>query len=77
MRRLEQVVLTQKQIDVIWALSYGRMNASRAAKILKKSHSTVSEQMGEIANATGLDPKDFWDLTELIEMVKKQEDEQC
>lgn len=70
-------MLTEKQIDVIWALSYAGLTVAGAAKNMKITEDTVRRKIKEIQAETGLNPRDFWDLTDLIEMVKKEEDTEC
>ena len=61
--------LTETNIAVIIALANNGMNVSRAAKSLYFCHSNILYHIKKIKEKTGLDPRDFYDLCELVKMV--------
>lgn len=66
--------ITPVRRDIILALADCRMRAYAVGKKLYMDHSTVLYHMKIIKSITGLDPKNFYDLYKLVEMVNKGEE---
>lgn len=66
--------MTPVRCDIVLALADCRMRAATAAKKLYMDNSTVRYHIGIIKSITGKDPMNFYDLGELVKMVKVGED---
>lgn len=64
--------LTKMDNDVILALAEKNMNRSSAARFLEVSGKCIENHEERIKRITGLDPCNFYDLHELVNMVKKE-----
>ena len=62
--------ITPVRKEVILALADSQMRANAAARILYMDHSTVQYHIGIIKAITGKDPRNFYDLWDLVQMVK-------
>lgn len=65
-------VLSGLDKDVILALAEKNMNRSSAARFLNVSGKCIENREERIKRITGLDPCNFYDLHELVNMVKKE-----
>lgn len=63
-------MLSALQREVILALAAGDMNITKASKLIYKHRNTMVFHIRAIRKATGKDPLKFYDLVELVEMVK-------
>ena len=63
-------VLNERQKQVIMALANYGMNHTHAAQSLYLVSSTVEYHIEQIREKTGKNADDFWDLQELVKMVK-------
>ena len=57
---------------IILTLADCRMRANAAAKKLHLDHSSVLYHIKIIKNITGKDARNFYDLVELVQMVKEE-----
>lgn len=62
--------MTATRCDIILALADCSMRAASAARKLYIDHATVLYHMKLIKLITGKDPKKFYDLADLVAMVK-------
>lgn len=62
--------LTEEQRRLILTLAACNMRPTRAARLLGKGATTVDCTMDRIHQATGLDPRNFFDLAQLVQVVK-------
>lgn len=67
------MALTEQDRDIIRELAEQDMNVSRAARALNLSPETVRWNIGRIARVTGLDPRRFYDLCELLDLMREGE----
>lgn len=67
--------ITEPRARVILALANNGMNVSRAARELWMHRNNVAHHMERIKEITGKDPRNFYDLVELVTMVRKMEAE--
>lgn len=67
--------LTPTDIEVIHALAEYDLNASLIAPVLYMHRNTVYYHIGHIEAKTGLNPKKFYDLCKLLEMIKEDDAE--
>lgn len=58
--------MTERDIEIIKAYAAHNMNVSATAKDLYMHHNTVIYHLGKIRAETGLDPRQFYDLVELV-----------
>lgn len=65
--------MTIKQIEIIKALAEVNMNASKVATLLHYHRNTIQYHLQSIEESTGLCPKNFYDLCELLKMIKETE----
>lgn len=66
--------MTEREIEIIKALADNNMNVSKTAKKVFACRNTVEYQISKIHNYTGLNPKNFYDLCKLLQMVEKREE---
>ena len=64
-------VMTRRRCEVVLALADCNMSANAAGSMLYMDHSCVEYHIKLIKKITGLDPKNFYDLAELVCMVKE------
>ena len=62
--------ITSIRREIILALADCSMRASAAAKKLYIDHTTVIYHIRAIKAITGKDPRNFYDLFDLVQMVK-------
>ena len=67
-------MLKEKYKLVILALADNGMKAKPAARELGLHWNVVYARMDRIYDLTGLDPRNFYDLHELVQMVNEEED---
>ena len=58
---------------IILSLAENRINASEVARRLFMHRNTVTYHTDKVKRTTGLDPLDFYDLHELVNMIKGEE----
>ena len=63
--------MTPVRCEIVLALADTGMRATAAARKLYMNHATVLYHMKLIKAITGLDPRNFYDLGKLVQMVKK------
>ena len=64
-------MLKDKDKQIILALADNGMKWKVAAREIDMHHNTVNYCLGKIYDNTGLDPRNFYDLHELVQMVKE------
>lgn len=64
--------MTPMRCKVVLALADCNMRANAAARKLYLDHSAVLYHVKIIKNITGKDPRNFYDLVDLVEMVKEE-----
>ena len=62
--------MTDQDKLVILALADNRMNISDTARALSIHRNSVVYHIEKIKKEIGLDPRDFYDLCELLDMVR-------
>ena len=67
--------LTETQEQIIVALCDNRLNMSEVGRKLYLTQSAVQSQCNSIKKKTGLDPRDFWDMQKLLELMKGKRNE--
>jgi sugar diacid utilization regulator len=67
--------LSEREIEIIFGLADNRLSTKKTADSLFFSQNAVIYHVNRIKMKTGLDAKDFYDLTKLIEIVKAQREE--
>lgn len=63
--------LTEQDRQIIRELAEQDMNVSSVARELRLSPETVRWNVGRIARVTGLDPRRFYDLCELLDLLRE------
>jgi sugar diacid utilization regulator len=63
--------MTPVRCKIILALANNSMRVSRAAKEIHMDHSTLLYHLGWIKLITGKDPKNFYDLIDLVRMARE------
>ena len=61
--------MKDRDIEVIKGLADNGMNVSQTAKALFMSKRTVWRSIERIQKLTELNPRNFWDLVELLKMI--------
>lgn len=64
-------MLTEIDRAMVLALAECNMNATEVARINHYHRNTVVFHMNRVQRETGLDPRRFYDLVSLVEMVGK------
>lgn len=64
--------MTRTRCEVVLALADCNMRANAAARKLYLDHSCVNYHIKLIKAITGLDPRKFYELAELVCMVKEE-----
>lgn len=62
--------LTDVDIQIVLALADNNMNESETARALFMHRNNVVYHIGKIKKLTGLDPTNFYDLGDLVQMAK-------
>lgn len=65
-------MLKDKDKAIILALADNGMKWKPAARSINLHYNTVAYRMDRIYDRTGLDPRNFYDLQELVEIVKEE-----
>lgn len=65
--------MTDLQKEIILSMADHNMNKAEVAKAIYFSRGGVLYQCDVIKQKTGLDPRNFYDLIKLVEMVKEDE----
>lgn len=63
--------MTKQEAIVIVAMSNSRLSGREAARRLNYHHNTIYYHVNNIVKDTGLDPRDFHDMTKLLPMAKE------
>ena len=63
--------LSQSEKTIIKEYADSNMNIAETARNLHHSRELINETMSTIEMRTGMDPKKFYDLAELIKVVDK------
>lgn len=66
--------MTSKEIAIIRELAVCSMNVSKTAINLSYHYSTLLYHLDRIYNKTGLDPRNFFDLVELLKRTADREE---
>jgi DNA-binding PucR family transcriptional regulator len=61
--------MTELQIEIIKAYAKNGMNVSRTARYLRYHRNSIMYHFERIEDATGLNPRDFYDLVKLLRMA--------
>lgn len=69
-RREARKQLSDRQKQIILAMADCSLHASDVAKKLYMDRSSVTYHISQIEQKTQLDPRNFWDMVKLVEMVK-------
>ena len=69
--RDKDMSLTEDDISVMQAYANYNMNAARTAAYLKYSSNAIFYHLTRIQDKTGIDPRTFWGLTELLKKYGK------
>ena len=70
---VEKVVLNDAQKAVVFGMAAGNMCLSEAGRKSNYSRNSVVYYVEQIKEKTGLDPKSFYDLCELVRIAKEGE----
>ena len=63
--------MTTQDAEVILALADNGLSVGKAAKSTYCHHNTIRYHIEAIREKTGLDPRDFWDMQELVLMAQR------
>ena len=63
--------LTPVRCKIILALAGNSMRVNRAAQAIRMNHSTLLYHLKLIKVITGKDPKNFYDLIDLVRMARE------
>lgn len=63
--------LTEDDIAILRAYADCDMNGAHTAKCLKYSSNAIFYHLTRTQDKTGIDPRTFWGLTELLELLKE------
>ena len=63
------IELSDLQKDMIVCFAKSSMNIAETARLMYRHYNTVVYQIGVIKERTGLDPRNFFDLVKLINLV--------
>ena len=66
--------LTTVDIKIILALAANNMNESETSRSLFMHRNTVVYHIGKIKKLTGLNPMNFYDLIELVQIARAKMD---
>ena len=64
--------LTNIDLQIILALADNNMNVSEVARALFMHRNNVVYHIGKVKKLTGLDPTNFYNLGELVQMAKSR-----
>lgn len=67
--------LTPDDKRVVMAYANGRMNMKEAARKENYAYTTVMYHLTSVRAKTGLDPKNFHDLAQLVNMIEEERKE--
>lgn len=65
-------MISETQKKIILKMAECNMNISETARRMYFAKSTIGYHCGEIKNKTGLTPNNFYDLVELLKIVKQE-----
>lgn len=69
--------LSELHRNVIFAMSNANMNISEAAKLMYMHRNSIVYNIEMITKRTGKNPINFYDLIQLVELAKTEEEEQA
>jgi DNA-binding PucR family transcriptional regulator len=67
-----EYTLSETRMNIILALADHRMNVTDAASATNMHRNSIIYNVERIRQTTGKDPLDFYDLYELVQMVKRE-----
>ena len=67
----EKELMTKRQAEVVLAFARSGMQLTAAAKKLYTTGATISYHLGKVREQTGMNPRDFFDLYELVDMARR------
>lgn len=67
------VKLTEQEVRIIKALAENNMKVKNAARSIPASHQYIRYNIEKLKRRTGLDPRNFFDLMKLYQMMEEQE----
>lgn len=63
--------MTKHEAKVIIALANNKLSGRDAARSMNYHHNTIYYHCCKIRKATGLDPRDFYDMQQLLPMAEE------
>lgn len=63
--------MTKAEANVIIALANNKLSSRSAARSLNYHHNTIYYHCCKIRKATGLDPRDFYDMQKLLPVAEE------
>ena len=73
--RLRYSELTEVQEQIIVTMCDNGLNMSKTGRALYMTASNVNVHCNKIKRKTGLDPRDFWEMQKLLELMKGKTNE--
>lgn len=70
--KLEDAI-TRVDVDILFAYANGNLSVSEAARTARYDRKTISYHLDRVHMATGLDPRNFWDLSKLMKLLGVEE----
>ena len=61
--------LTEREKRILWSMFRHSLNASAAGREMYYGKNTIVYHLDKIKTKTGLDPRNFFDAVELLEML--------
>jgi hypothetical protein len=65
--------LTELQEKIIVTMCDNNLNCAATGRALYMTGAAIQNQCRSIKNKTGFDPRNFWDMTELLKLMKGKE----
>lgn len=72
---LSSVELTEQEIKIIKALAKNNMKVKQSARSIPASYQYIRYNINKLKRRTGLDPRKFFDLVKLWQIVEEISDE--
>ena len=70
---MSETLITEREVEIILAIADNDMNLSKVSRNIFYHRNAVEYNIDKIHKKTGLNPKNFYDLCALIQMVKGSE----
>ena len=67
----EKELMTKRQAEAILAFANNGMRLTAAALELYTTGATISYHLDKVREQTGMNPRDFFDLYELVDMARR------